>query len=110
MPDNTALRSTIARQVKGVFNYQFTSSLTIAGRNVPNRACLSEISESDKLELAGRDILRAQNAAVLAIDLVGAKYEIGQKVTLDGDPNWEIKNYKVSPDGAVVTFLLMDAN
>lgn len=110
MPDNTTLRSTIARQAQGIFNFQFTSEIILAGRNLPNRACISELDEADKLEIAGRDNLRALNASVLAADLASAKYDIGDDVSLDGDPNWEIKKFKSSPDGAVITFMLIDAN
>lgn len=111
MPDNNpALRATIARQVAGVFGFQFTSTFEIGGRNVQHGACLSELDDSDKLEIAGRDILRAQNVMCLAADLVGVEYtKIGQAVILDNDRNWAVKTFRVAPDGATVTFLLFDA-
>ena len=112
MPDNNpTLRSTIGRLAKNVFDFQFTSTLQIAGRIPTNQAMLTELSEADKLDIAGSEILRAQSVMVLAADLVGVKVPqdvIGKSVTLDGDPKWQIRNYRVSPDGAVYTFLLID--
>jgi len=107
--NNPTLRSTLAQQAAGIFSFEFTSTFEIGGRLPANNAMLTELSEADKLEIAGRDILRAQNVMVLAADLVGAKWKIGQKVVLDGDPKWQIKNFRLSPDGALYTFVLIDA-
>jgi hypothetical protein len=110
MPDNNpALRATIARQVLGVFKFQFTSTVEIEGRNLKNGGCLSEADDTDLLELAGRDLKRAQNVMVLAADLVGLNIIEGVGVVLDGDPNWQVKSFKISPDGATHTLLLMDS-
>jgi hypothetical protein len=105
MPDNNpTLRSTLARQAAGIFQFQFTSTFEISGRIPANNAMLTEMSEMDKLEIAGRDILRAQSVMVLAADLAGLTWKLGQKVVLDGDPKWQIKNFRLSPDGALYTF------
>lgn len=112
MPDNNpTLRSTLARQAAGVFQFQFTSTLQIAGRVPDNQAMLVELSESDKLEIAGIDIIRAQSVMVLAADLVGIdpKKLVGKGVILDGDRDWRIKNWRLSADAAQYTFLLIDS-
>ncbi len=114
MADNhPLLRATIARQAMGIFNWQFTSTLQIGGTVPAHNAMLTELSEADKLDIAGREFTRAQNVMVLAVDLVGVAIDkaiIGKSVNLDGDPAWQIRNYKLSPDGAVYTFLLLDGD
>lgn len=108
--DNTALRSTIATLAKGIFNFQFTEALQIGGRVLANGVCQSEIDESDKLEIAGTDYLRAVNVMALAADLVGCEYTVGDSVVLNKDPAWQIRKFKPSPDGATITFTLIDAD
>lgn len=109
--NNPTLRATLARQAAGIFGFQFTSTFEIGGRSPAHNAALTELSESDKLEVAGVDLLRAQSVMVLAADLVGLNFRslIGTKVALDGDPQWQLKNFRLSPDGALYTFLLIDA-
>jgi hypothetical protein len=109
MPDNSALRATIARNVAAVFTYQFTSTIELGGRLLPHGGCLSELDDSDKLEIAGREEVRAQNVSTIAADMVGLKFDEGDPVVLDADPYWQIKKWKLSPDGAVYTFLLLDS-
>ena len=109
--NNPTLRATLARQVKGIFAWEFTSTLEIGGRTPANNAMLTELSDSDKLEIAGVDIIRAQSVMVLAADLAGVNIKalIGTNVVLDGDPAWQVKTFRLSPDGALYTFLLIDA-
>lgn len=109
--NNPTLRATIARQAAGIFGFQFTSTFEISGRIPSTNAMLTELSESDKLEIAGTDVIRAQSVMVLAADLLGVniKLLIGSTVVLDGDPAWQLKNFRISPDGAIYTFLLLDA-
>jgi hypothetical protein len=109
--NNPTLRATIARQAAGIFGFQFTSTFEIGGRTPANNAMLTELSDSDKLEIAGVDIIRAQSVMVLAADLLGVNIKalIGTAVVLDGDPSWQVKNFHLSPDGALYTFLLIDA-
>lgn len=111
MPDNNpTLRSTIARLAGGIFRWQFTSTLQIGGRTPAANAMLTDLSESDKLEIAGIDLIRAQSVMVLAADLTGVAVRslIGKSAVLDGDPKWQFKNFHLSPDGAIYTFLLID--
>jgi hypothetical protein len=115
---NPNKRASLARCSAGVMAYEFTSDFVIGGNTLS--ACISELDDSDKLEIAGRDDIRAMSVTVLAqtttsntaqttiTGLDSTVYTEGDSVTLDGDANWQIKRWKVSPDGALVTFLLLD--
>lgn len=107
MPDNNPImRATLARYASNFMSRTFTSTFEIAGLAVP--AALTELDESDKLEIAGREIKRAQSGQVVAAAVKGAEIEEGLQVVLDGDPNWILDRWKLSPDGAMYTFLLID--
>ena len=107
MPDNNPnARASYARLIGNVFARQFTSTFEIGGASF--QVCLTELAESDKLEIAGREIHRAQGLMALAANLVGVKLKEGMPVTLDGDPDWQVLTWHVSPDGATYSFALID--
>ena len=107
MPDNNpTARASYARLIGNVFARQFTSTFEVGGASF--QVCLTELSETDKLEIAGRDNTRAQGLMALAANLVGVKLTEGMPAVLDGDPDWQVLRWNVSPDGATYSFALID--
>ena len=116
---NPTRRATLARLASGIIAWEFTSTLEIGGRLVD--CVISQLGESDKLEIAGRDIIRALNVSCLIASnqnspagpvrgLDAAVYTQGTPVVLDGDDAWQIRKWDDSPDGAMRTFTLLDAD
>lgn len=107
MPDNNpTLRSTLARLAGGIFNFQFTDTFETCGFVV--QAMGTQLSESDQLLVAGREIHRAKSGMVQASQINGAVVKLGAKVIYSGDPNWILEKFLLSDDGAVYTFLIID--
>lgn len=106
--NNPTLRSTLARLLGGVFGYQFTTTIEIGGKRCDGIE--NELSQEDKLLLAGTENLRCKSVGVQQSQLGPAVYDEGDQVTVGGDPDWQIKNWRQSPDGALIIFLLINGS
>lgn len=106
--NNPTARKTLARLAGNVLNWSFTSTFQIDGRDLA--AAIAELTEEDKLEIAGRDRIRLQRITILISLLKNVRITPGDPCVLDADNKWQVKNWTDSPDGALRTFLLIDAD
>lgn len=104
--NNSAMRTALARLAGNVIGRTFTSDLVIGTAATAIACTLAELDEMDKLEIAGKERVRAQAVTVLFSDLSGLTYGEDTSVTLDGAGNWAIRRWKDAQDGATRTFIL----
>ena len=107
--NNPTMRSTMARQLANITARTFTSSFSISAQTAVS-AYIGELDESDILEIAGRDRVRGIVLGMPAAAIAGISYDEGWPVTLDGDANWEIRKWRLSPDGAEILFTLLTSD
>jgi hypothetical protein len=109
--NNSTQRAALARLAGNVMARTFTSALLIGTALTACNCWIAELDDSDVLMIAGRENVRAQAVGVLATDLAAfapvGTWDSGTGVELDGDGDWLIRRWKVSPDAAVYTITLL---
>ena len=108
---NPTQRAALARYAGNIMGRTFTSSLILGAGPTAVSAWIGELDDADELEIAGRENVRGIALGVLAADLSAggllAGLDSGVLANLDGDANWMVRRWKVSPDGAVYTITLL---
>lgn len=108
---NPTQRAALARLAGNVMNRTFTSSLLIGTAQTAISCWIGPLAESDELVIAGRENVRGATVGALLTDLAAnappGTWDSGTLVTLDGDPDWIIRRWEISPDGAVYTLTLL---